>query len=345
MRSIRTPLLGALVAALLALASLTATPASATQTQTPTEAHTRAQTQTTLATSDPAPATSFVLPIAAKTYYLSSHFGPRCIPVQGGSTYHYGVDLAAPGRTPIHSIAAGVVTATVSGTSSQAGYISVRHLIDGVQYTSVYMHIWSATTHVSVGQSVAAGQRISEVGSSGVSSGNHLHLELWKAASTGSEAQNAASFLQPRGVDLYASAIAVTAAPTPATCTYYAVVALNFRTGPSTTSPIIRVLAQGTAMSHVPGTISGSFIPVRVGTESGWVSAAYVSPTKPQPPATYVTTAPLRLRAAPSTTATTILIIPQGANVGPILATSGDWRQVTYAGRTGWVHSAYLVKR
>ncbi|WP_345802060.1 peptidoglycan DD-metalloendopeptidase family protein [Microbacterium sp. AZCO] len=291
-----------------------------------------------------ATATNFVLPVAAKTYYLTSFFGPRCIPVQGASTYHYGVDLSTNAGAPIYSIAAGVVTATVSGTSSQAGYIAVRHLIDGVEYTSIYMHIWSATTQVTVGQSVAAGQRISEVGSSGVSSGNHLHLELWKAGSSGSEAQNAATFLQPRGVDLYASAIAVTATPAPPTCTYYAAVALNFRTGPSTTATIIRVLAQGTAMTHVPGTVSGGFLPVTVGTQSGWVSAAYVTPTKPQPPATYVTTAPLRLRTAPSTTASIILVIPQGANVGPILATSGDWRQVSYAGRTGWVHSAYLVR-
>lgn len=340
MRSIRIPLLGGLVAAILTLGSLTL-PAAATASPATAASATAASTRPA---ADPLPATSFLLPIAAKTYYLTSGFGPRCIPVQGGSTYHYGVDLSTNAGAPIYAIAAGVVTATVSGTSSQAGYISVRHLIDGVPYTSVYMHIWSATTQVTVGQSVEAGQRISEVGSSGVSSGNHLHLELWKAGSSGSEAQDAAAFLQPRGVDLYASAIAVTATPAPATCTYYAATALNFRTGPSTTASIIRVLAQGTAMTHVPGTISGGFLPVTVGSQSGWVSAAYVTPTRPQQPATYVTTAPLRLRTGPSPTASIILIIPQGANVGPILATSGDWRQVTYAGRTGWVHSAYLVK-
>jgi len=41
----------------------------------------------------------------------------------------------------------------------------------------------------------------------------------------------------------------------------------------------------------------------------------------------------------------TMLIIPAGANVGVILATSGVWRKVSYAGKTGWVHSAYLVQR
>ena len=335
-------MLAAVAAAALALGGLSPAAASVTAREAPVAVAT--------ATPTPPPATTFRLPIAGKTYYLSSYFGPRCIPVQGASTYHYGVDLAAKAGTPISAIAAGVVTATVSGTTSRAGYISVRHSIDGVQYTSTYMHMWSATTRVQVGQIVAAGQRISEVGSSGVSTANHLHLELWKATSGGSQAQDPAAFLKARGIDLLTSATAVTATAAPATCTYYAVVGLNFRTAPSATAPVIRVLPQGTSMTHVPGTITAGFIPVRVGTQSGWVSAAYVSPTKPaaatKPPvATYATTAALRLRAAPSTSAATILVIPKGANVGPILATSGVWRKVSYAGKTGWVHSAYLVKR
>jgi murein DD-endopeptidase MepM/ murein hydrolase activator NlpD len=332
MRSIRLLLLTAVTAIALAAGSIS--PASAAATAA-----------TTTATN------AFQLPVAAKTYYLSSHFGPRCIPVQGGSTYHQGVDLAAKAGTPIFAIAAGVVTATVSGTSSRTGYISVRHSIDGAQYTSTYMHIWSATTHVTVGQTVAAGQRISEVGSSGVSSGNHLHLELWRATSAGAQVQDASAFLRQRGIDLYASATAVSAPATPATCTYYTVGAVNFRTGPSTGYSILRTLASGTAMTHVPGNITAGFIPVSVGTQAGWISASYVSPTRPSttpapaPAPTYATTAPLNLRMSPSTSAARILVIPQGANVGVILASSDVWRKVTYAGRTGWVHSAYLVKR
>ncbi len=341
MRSIRPFLLTVLTAAALTVGA--ATPASAAAT-------TASAVTAPVATA--ASSAAFRLPVAARTYYLSSHFGPRCIPTQGGSTYHQGVDLAAKAGTPIYAIAAGVVTATVDGTSSRAGYVSVRHSIDGAQYTSTYMHVWSATTQVRVGQTVAAGQRISEVGNSGVSSGSHLHLELWKAGTSGSQAQNAATFLQQRGVDLYASATAVTAPATPATCTYYTVGAVNFRTGPSTGYSILRTLPSGTAMTHVPGTITAGFIPVTVGSQSGWISASYVSPVKPStpvtapaPPPTYATTAPLNLRVSPSITAARILVIPQGANVGVILASSDVWRKVTYAGRTGWVHSAYLVKR
>jgi murein DD-endopeptidase MepM/ murein hydrolase activator NlpD len=342
MRSIRPFMLTVLTAAALTVGTLSPASAAASTASTVTAGVTAAASMT--ATS------AFQPPIAAKTYYLSSHFGPRCIPVQGGSTYHQGVDLAAKAGTPIYAIAAGVVTATVDGTSSRAGYISVRHSIDGAQYTSTYMHIWSATTQVTVGQAVTAGQRISEVGNSGVSSGSHLHLELWKAGSTGSQAQDAAAFLRQRGIDLYSSATAVTAPATPATCTYYTVGAVNFRTGPSTGYSILRTLPSGTAMTHIPGSITAGFIPVSVGTQSGWISASYVSPTKPAAPVTapaptYATTAPLNLRVSPSTSAARILVIPQGANVGVILASSDVWRKVTYAGRTGWVHSAYLVKR
>ena len=199
---------------------------------------------------------------------------------------------------------------------------------------------------------MAAGQRISEVGSSGVSSGNHLHLELWRKTSSGAAAENAASFLQARGIDIYRSATAVYATTAPASCTYYTTANLNFRSGPSTSHSVLRLLPKGTAMVHVPGRVTSGFIPVTIGSQTGWVSSSYVSPTKPAvsapavvKPATDATTAPLNLRTSPSTAASRILVIPKGASVGVILASSGVWRKVTYSGKTGWVHSAYLVKR
>ncbi|MHC2999247.1 SH3 domain-containing protein [Microbacterium sp. HJ5] len=287
--------------------------------------------------------------MAAKTYTLSSYFGPRCIPVPGASTYHFGVDLAARSGTPIYAIAPGTVTATVSGTTSRAGYISIRHTISGVTYTSIYMHIWSATTRVKVGQKVTAGQRISEVGNSGVSSGSHLHLELWRAGTTSVTAENAGAFLKARGVDIYAAATLVTARPAPATCTYYSIGALNLRSGPSVEYDSLRLLPQGTAIVHVPGKITSGFIPVRVGTQSGWVSSSLVSPVKPPPaPAalptgTYFATAALAFRAAASSSGVSLGVIPKDAKVGAILALSASWAKVTYSGKTGWVQRAYLT--
>lgn len=357
MRSIRGILLaGITTAALIAGGAAPATASTPTPSPSPSAsapAPSPTPTPTPTPTVPPV-ATTFAQPIAAKTYSLSSHYGPRCIPLQGASTHHLGVDLAAPAGTPIYAIAAGIVTHTVTGTASQVGYISVKHNIAGAEYTSIYMHIWSATTRVKVGQIVAAGQRISEVGSSGVSSGNHLHLELWKAAPGGAVSQNPTTFLKARSVDLYASTTAVTAKATPATCTYYTTGGVNFRTGPSTAYTSLRLLPLGTAMTHVPGQITSGFIPVKVGTQSGWVSAALVSPVKPAPPkpapavvkpTTYVTTAALNLRTHASTTGASILVIPKGASVGAILDSRSGWRKVTYSGKTGWVSATYLAAR
>jgi murein DD-endopeptidase MepM/ murein hydrolase activator NlpD len=288
-------------------------------------------------------ATVFRLPVASKSYTVSSHYGPRCIPVQGGSTYHMGVDMATKAGSPIYAIAAGMVTHTVSGSPSQVGYISVRHSIGGVEHTSIYMHVWSATTHVTVGQFVSAGQQIGEVGSSGVSSGSHLHLEVWRATAGSAAAEDPAAFLKSRGPDVYGSATAVTASATPPTCTYYTTGGVNFRTGPSTSYTVLRMLPPGTAVVHVPGMITAGFIPVSVGTETGWVSASLVTPIKPV--ATYATTVSLNLRASPVSSSSKVAYVPQGGNVGPILRSSGDWRQVSYGGKSGWVHRNYLVTR
>ena len=309
----------------------------------------------------PPAATVFLTPLKAKTYNVSSYYGPRCMPMAGASTFHLGLDMAAPGGAPISAVAGGVVVATVDGTAARAGYIKVRHLVDGTTYTSIYYHIWKSTTHVVVGQIVTAGQRISEVGTSGVSGGNHLHLEIWEGAPGAAHSVDPARFMTAHGVDLYHGATAVTAAKTPATCTYYAAAPLNFRSGPSLASGVIRTLPARTAVIHVPGEESGGFVPVRVGGQSGWVSALYVSPTlppvvvpRPAPaavaahplkPPTYRTTSALNLRKSSSLTGARILVIPKGADVGAVKASKGVWRQVVYKGRTGWVHSAYLARR
>ena len=311
----------------------------------------------------PPPATTFTTPLK-KAYSISSYYGARCMPVAGASTFHLGVDLAAPTGTPIYAVAAGVVVATVDGTSSQAGYIKIRHRVGTVTYTSFYYHIWDSTTHVTVGEVVKAGQRISEVGSSGRVSGPHLHLEIWKGEP--GSATDPAPFLKKHGVDLYAAATAIFATRAPATCTYYTTTLVNFRTGPSTSSPVIRALPAATKVVHVPGAATGGYLPVTVGSTSGWISSSYLSPDKPvvaasaQAPSTagttthakttpkkattYKTTAALNLRKSASLSGARILVIPRGANVGTVKDSKGVWRKITYKKHTGWVSSAYLKK-
>ena len=104
--------------------------------------------------------------------YMSSPFGNRVSPTTGASSYHQGVDLAAPKGTPIYATRAGRVT--VASYSNSAGYyVSINHL-DG--FSSIYMHMTNYV--VGSGQTVSAGQLIGYVGSTGISTGNHLHFGI-----------------------------------------------------------------------------------------------------------------------------------------------------------------------
>ncbi len=103
---------------------------------------------------------------------FSSPFGWRVHPVYGDWRFHYGVDLGAPSGTPIIATRSGVVT-TATYSSSAGYYVTLDHQ-DG--FSSKYLHM----THyiVSVGQYVSAGQVIGYVGSTGTSTGAHLHFSI-----------------------------------------------------------------------------------------------------------------------------------------------------------------------
>ena len=103
---------------------------------------------------------------------LTSPFGNRKAPLAGASTYHQGVDLAAPRGTSVYASRAGIVT--VAGYSSSAGnYVQINHQ-DG--FSSIYMHL--DTYCVSAGQMVSGGQQIGTVGTTGISKGYHLHFGI-----------------------------------------------------------------------------------------------------------------------------------------------------------------------
>ncbi len=110
--------------------------------------------------------------------YLSSPFGYRVHPVYGTYSFHSGVDLAAPGGTPIKATRSGRVT-TATYNSSAGYYVSINH---GDGFSSSYLHM----THdvVSVGQKVKAGQVIGYMGNTGYSKGNHLHFTIYYNGST-----------------------------------------------------------------------------------------------------------------------------------------------------------------
>lgn len=104
---------------------------------------------------------------------VSSPFGEREQPVAGASTFHKGIDIAAPAGTPIPAVEDGMVKA--AGYSDSLGnYVEIEHP-DGT--TSKYAHMQS-TPAVVAGQRVAGGDTLGQVGSTGVSTGNHLHFEV-----------------------------------------------------------------------------------------------------------------------------------------------------------------------
>ena len=102
----------------------------------------------------------------------TSPFGERERPTAGASTNHKGVDLAAPEGTDIGAAKSGTVL--VAEYDPSCGYYVVIEHDEG--YRSVYMHM--SSFDVQVGQSVSQGEKIGDCGSTGVSTGSHLHFGI-----------------------------------------------------------------------------------------------------------------------------------------------------------------------
>jgi len=114
---------------------------------------------------------SWTTPVSG--YRLTSPFGMRLHPVLGYYRMHNGIDLACAQGTPIFAARAGKVTVASYQAGGAGNYVSINHL-DG--FASIYMHM----THyvVSAGQTVSQGQLIGYVGSTGISTGPHLHFGI-----------------------------------------------------------------------------------------------------------------------------------------------------------------------
>ena len=135
--------------------------------------------------------TGFICPL--KSYSrISSEYGWRNNPVTGVNKLHAGTDFAAPGGTPIYAAASGYVQVAGWSSGGYGNYVIIYHgkMSDGNQYSTLYGHMRSVAT--SAGKYVQQGEIIGYVGSTGNSTGNHLHLEVWKGGSK-------ANAVNPRG--------------------------------------------------------------------------------------------------------------------------------------------------
>jgi murein DD-endopeptidase MepM/ murein hydrolase activator NlpD len=106
--------------------------------------------------------------------YITSRYGSRADPFGGGRQYHKGIDFDANTGDPVLSVADGVVS--YSGTRS--GYGKVVEVDHGNGYVTRYAH--NSRLVVKVGDLVRGGQQIAKAGSTGRSTGAHVHFEVWE---------------------------------------------------------------------------------------------------------------------------------------------------------------------
>jgi murein DD-endopeptidase MepM/ murein hydrolase activator NlpD len=116
----------------------------------------------------------------------TSSYGVRLDPFTRRPAFHSGLDFAGPTFTPIYATAPGVV----SFAGARSGYGNTVEIDHGNGFKTRYAHL--AGFSVSVGQRVAVGQRIASMGSTGRSTGPHLHYEVW----VNGRAQNPNRFLK-----------------------------------------------------------------------------------------------------------------------------------------------------
>lgn len=103
---------------------------------------------------------------------LTSGYGWRDF---GGSEYHYGIDIANASGTPVVAAADGIVS-YAAPLSTYGNAVIVTHSVDGQIYTSLYAHL--SSYNVSVGTKVSKGMQIAKIGTTGRSTGPHLHFEI-----------------------------------------------------------------------------------------------------------------------------------------------------------------------
>lgn len=126
--------------------------------------------------------------------YISSPYGYRVHPISGAVRFHAGVDIANSAGTPLYAAASGVVE--YAGWNGGYGYfIRIDH---GNGLTTSYGHIQAGGILVRMGQEVVVGQNIARMGTTGSSTGNHLHFEVRQNGAT----TNPVDYLRGKGLSI-----------------------------------------------------------------------------------------------------------------------------------------------
>ncbi|RIV68959.1 M23 family peptidase [Flagellimonas aequoris] len=115
------------------------------------------------------------VPLEKGNYSLSSRYGMRTHPISKKTKTHFGIDLAAPSGKPIYASAAGTVSEVIYSENGYGIHIIIRHRFG---FKTLYGHLEKVL--VAKGQTIDQHELIATVGSSGSSTGFHLHYEVWK---------------------------------------------------------------------------------------------------------------------------------------------------------------------
>lgn len=138
-----------------------------------------------------------------KTWKITSKMGWRIHPVKKEKKHHNGTDICGLGKGPwyIEAFADGKVLKAQVSTAPGGGfghYVVIQHKIDGEFYTSLYAHLVPGSIQVKPGQKVKAGTVLGKMGTSGMSTGVHLHWEIWKGKTHG-WSPDGKGFVEPVG--------------------------------------------------------------------------------------------------------------------------------------------------
>ncbi len=109
---------------------------------------------------------------------ISSGFGERIAPCGGCSSFHEGLDFTPGGGTAIQVIADGVVSKVAEDAWGLGSHVVIDHIINGKLIQSVYGHMQRGSIRVTLGQQVKVTDIVGLVGSTGISTGDHLHFEI-----------------------------------------------------------------------------------------------------------------------------------------------------------------------
>lgn len=211
---------------------------------------------------------NYVLPLASKSYWLSSYFGPRCPVAPGASTFHGAIDMAAPRGTDLYAITSG----TVESVDRANGTLRIRFSKD---LLISFGHIDNPTKFVSIGQKVSKGQKVAEVGNTGISNGPHLHLAIQHKGTW----VDPLKFLADRGINVKSHATRV-AANTPTSCTVYTTAKTGLKQSASHDSKTLRVLPKGTQLSMAATNASGFWKVKTTDGKTGYIHAQRASTHK-----------------------------------------------------------------